>query len=44
MKDEKLAAGVVDEERRDHGGKVGPGCVKSAESDEQISRRGSENE
>jgi len=44
MKDEKLTSGVVDEERGDHGGDVGIGCVESAEADQQVARKGSKEE
>ena len=44
MKDEELAAGVVDEERGDSGGDVGVGCVESEAFDEQGSSVGSDEE
>jgi hypothetical protein len=44
VKNEELAASVVDEECRDHGGDVGIGGVKSAEADQQVARRRADQE
>ena len=44
MKDEEFSAGVVDEERGDHGGDVGIGCVESKAFDEPGADIGSDKE
>ena len=44
MKDEELAAGVVDEERGDHGGDIGVGGVESEKADQQVAGRGADDE